>query len=79
MTMFTIFNQSRNILDQDNEDNTTTNIWNLYDALALSTLKKFIKKCWYLLIVSPLYKIDLPTIYSRSQTPLHPSLSKEKV
>ena len=79
MTMFTIFNQSRNILDQDNEDNTTTNIWNLYDALALSTLKKLIKKCWYLLIVSPLYKIDLPTIYSRSQTPLHPSLSKEKV
>ena len=79
MTMFTIFNQSRNILDQDNEDNTTTNIWNLYDALALSTLKKLIKKCWYLLIVSPLYKIDLPTKYSRSQTPLHPSLSKEKV
>ena len=79
MTMFTIFNQSRNILDQDNEDNTTTNIWNLYDALALSTLKKLIKKCWYLLIVSPLYKIDLPTTYSRSQTPLHPSLSKEKV
>ena len=79
MTMFTIFNQSRNILDQDNEDNTTTNTWNLYDALALSTLKKLIKKCWYLLIVSPLYKIDLPTIYSRSQTPLHPSLSKEKV
>ena len=79
MTMFTIFNQSRNILDQDNEDNTTTNIWNLYDALALSTLKKLIKKCWYLLIVSPLHKIDLPTIYSRSQTPLHPSLSKEKV
>ena len=55
MTMFTIFNQSRNILDHDNEDNTNQinqiNIWNFHDALALSTLKKLIKKCWYLLSI----------------------------